>query len=922
METNQEKIIEERKEKFIKFFKNNPMWIWVGVVLLLIILGVYIRSQPMTDHGGNPGLWDVTTNSWTLGPDLDPFLFLRYAKTMVQTGSLPSMDMMRNVPLGFETNTELQMVSYMIVLTYKIINIFGEYSVDFAGVLMPVLFFVLIIVAFFLFVREIFTRKDDEKSYKKANWIATIATLFMIVIPEFLSRTVAGIPEKESIAFFFLFIALFLFLKSWKSEKTTNSLIWGVLSGVATGLMSLSWGAGAYIFIPIAVSALVAFILNKFNKNRAIGYATWIVVFPIVSLLFTSRYSIKGFLFGIDTGLSLLVLAALVIHFILWKTSLKETSILQKLNSKLPKNIISLLLVVIFALIAVLILQGPSYITNLISGFNDQLFNPVTGRWKTTVAENRQPYFTEWGNTFGPILGNFPIMFWIFIIGSVVLFKEMLSKLKNKDAWVLTVAFVFFLFALIFSRYSASSIFNGTNTISKLLYYLGIMVLFGTFIYHYYRHHKEKDDSLKNIDLEYVLLFVLFVLCLITSRSAVRLIMVLATITPIFLAYLNVNLFYKFMASEDSTKKIILGALLAILILLSLFTFFTYFNQVKQMSYGHVPYYYTNQWQEAMSWVRNNTPTNAVFAHWWDYGYWVQSIGNRATVTDGGNLIVYWNYLTGRHVLTGDNQKTALEVLYAHNATNLLIDSSDIGKYGAFSQIGSDENYDKLSSGPITMIADTKNIQELKDQIVRTYNIPAGNNQISISPLEEDINYNQNSTKLTYFKENSGVIGFSIAYSQNNNSIKFIQPQAIIYSQGNQISLPVRYLYYNNKMNDFGSGLEMAVYPISRVSSNSIDSLGALIYVSPRVLRGLLAQLYIFNDPFDKFDAFKLEHIEYDLVTGNLLSQNYNVSEFNYYDGIGLMGPIKIWEIKYKGNEKVNPEYVQRNFPSSINWQF
>ena len=85
----------------------------------------------MLDHGGKPGLWDITTNDWTLGPDLDPWLFTRYAKTIIEQGSLPRMDMMRNVPLGFDTSIELQMVSYMIVLTHKVVNFFGKYSVNF-----------------------------------------------------------------------------------------------------------------------------------------------------------------------------------------------------------------------------------------------------------------------------------------------------------------------------------------------------------------------------------------------------------------------------------------------------------------------------------------------------------------------------------------------------------------------------------------------------------------------------------------------------------------------------------------------------------------------------------------------------------------------------------------------------------------------
>jgi len=123
---------------------------------------------------------------------------------------------------------------------------------------------------------------------------------------------------------------------------------------------------------------------------------------------------------------------------------------------------------------------------------------------------------------------------------------------------------------------------------------------------------------------------------------------------------------------------------------------------------------------KAMKWVREETPKNAVFGHWWDYGYWVQSLGERATVLDGGNRIGYWNYLMGRHVLTGDNQDDALEFLYNHNTTHLLIDSSDIGKYGAYSSIGSDDNFDR-ASGIGIFILDEKQTQETQDQIMFVY---------------------------------------------------------------------------------------------------------------------------------------------------------------------------------------------------------
>ena len=53
---------------------------------------------------------------------------------------------------------------------------------------------------------------------------------------------------------------------------------------------------------------------------------------------------------------------------------------------------------------------------------------------------------------------------------------------------------------------------------------------------------------------------------------------------------------------------------------------------------------------------------------------------------------------------------------------NLLIDSSDMGKYGAFSQIGSNENFDRLSQGPVTFLSDSKQIQDVRGSLLERFN--------------------------------------------------------------------------------------------------------------------------------------------------------------------------------------------------------
>ena len=123
--SKEEAIIEERKRKFVSFLKKSSIWT-LAVLFIIVLISINIRMQPMKDHGGRPGLWDITTNTWTLGPDLDPFFFMRYAQIIVEEGSLPAVDAMRNVPLGFDPSQETRLLPYMIAWTYFIFHSFDK----------------------------------------------------------------------------------------------------------------------------------------------------------------------------------------------------------------------------------------------------------------------------------------------------------------------------------------------------------------------------------------------------------------------------------------------------------------------------------------------------------------------------------------------------------------------------------------------------------------------------------------------------------------------------------------------------------------------------------------------------------------------------------------------------------------------------
>jgi len=46
----------------------------------------------------------------------------------------------------------------------------------------------------------------------------------------------------------------------------------------------------------------------------------------------------------------------------------------------------------------------------------------------------------------------------------------------------------------------------------------------------------------------------------------------------------------------------------------------------------------TNDWPDAMLWLKTNTPEDAKILSWWDYGYWIESLADRTTYLDNATL--------------------------------------------------------------------------------------------------------------------------------------------------------------------------------------------------------------------------------------------------------------------------------------------
>jgi asparagine N-glycosylation enzyme membrane subunit Stt3 len=902
----EDKLMQERQKKFFSFLKKKPSSIYYLILAVIVYIGIYIRTIPMKINPatGKPGLWDIARDSWTLGPDLDPFLFLRYAKEIILNGKIMAIDFMRYVPVGYPTKEELLLHPYLIASLHKFLSIFGNPSVEYSAIIYPVIMFALTTIAFFFLARKVFLHKLGKN---KSTIIALISSLLLTLIPSLLPRTIAGIPEKESAAFLFLFLALYFFLSAWLSKTRKTGVIFAILSGVATAGMALIWGGSGYIFLILSFTVLVAFLLGKTNKKEVIFYAIWLVTSFGLMTPFSVRHSLKNLVSGLNTGSCVFVLAIMVLHLIIMNTKLKKYY-KTKIGSKIPAEINTLIIGVILTIILSSAIFGLSFVPGKVSEISQNLIKPAQSRLINTVAENRQPYFSEWANSFGPTINGFPVLFWMFFVGSIYLFYKIIFMLEKNKKQILTIAFTYFLIAIIFSRYSAKSLMNGSNAASLLFYASGFIVLIGVFGYYFYKTYLAgKLYLLKKIDISFLLLMVFIFLGIISARGAVRVIMMLVAPLSMVVSFLIVDITQKAIKKKKQVGYWILSIVLIILLIFALF--FPgkglYYVSVGTAS-AYIPSPYNQQWQNAMSWVRENTAENAVFGHWWDYGYWVQSIGERATMLDGGNAVGYWNYLMGRHVLTGESQEEAMNVLYGHNVTHFLIDATDIGKYSAYSSIGSDENSDRFSWIG-TFLMDERQTQETKE--TETYVYPGG------IAFDEDILIKNNNKDLLLPRLRTGVGAIII---QKDKSGEYLQPEIISVYNRVQYKLPLRYLFLEGELIDFGNEkentLEAGAFVFPRITSDSrLNTIGAALYLSPKNMKTVWVNLYL----LEKEDNFKLVHTEPSSVhTQYLIPNNVQVGDFVYFRGI--QGPIKIWEINYPLNQKSYPEYIQEEFPEEL----
>lgn len=874
-QTREESLNEEikkRKTEILDKLKRRKGWILYLAMVIIAWVGYYIRTRNIP----------LLSGKWL--PDVDSYAFLRYAEYIAEHGKLMANDALRYYPFGFDPRGEFGILSYVIAYLGKVMHFFNPSAttVD-AAILYPALSFFVAAIFFFLFVKKLINYK-----------VALIATAFLAVVPAFLYRTMAGVADKEALAVALMFAVLYFYVLAFKSEKPAKAVIYGLIAGIISGILATVWGGYVFVVLALGAHMIICSFIDALKKESFYGYVVWMLSFMIFAHLFyPERFPFMIFFTSITTQIMLVGFLMPLIMYMLKLGQLR--TIKNMVAAKMPLGLFALIVTIIAGILFIIILSGPSVIWDIVSEVYTTMTKQfATTRWQVTVAENHQPYFTDW-------IGQFSWKYLAMVYaGALFIFYNTIShikSLKRATIWGLTAFCALFLLLFSMSRYSSSSTLNGETGIAQLVYIGSLVVFIAVLGYGYVAKiykNQEARESLEKIDVLLPLIFIWLIIMIIAARSAIRLLFIFAPVTAVLAGYFTVMGFEFGKRLKKDAYKIAVYIVIAFIMITALYPF--YKTTLAQAAY--VGPSFNSQWQNAMGWVKENTPENAVFAHWWDYGYWVQWGGNRATIVDGGNAMGSVNHFVGRHVLTAKNETEVLGFLKSRNVTHLLIISDEIGKYPAYSSIGANREYDRYS-WISTFTMQPNQIKETRNETV--YLFTGG------TPLDDDFVYQGN----LFPAGSAGVAGFflpvaTIDVNTGNGTAKVqrvMQPKAVIVYNGQQVQVPLRCAYINGQEMVFSAkdALEGCLRVIPTIEgSGQINPLGAAFYLSPEVYSGMFAQLYLLNK---EYSHIRLAYS--DENTGMPLA---------IYQG-RMIGPLKIWEITYPENITVAPEYYKIELP-------
>jgi dolichyl-diphosphooligosaccharide---protein glycosyltransferase len=413
----------------------------------------------------------------------------------------------------------------------------------------------------------------------------TTAGLFSALLfaftPAIISRGNLGWFKSEPLGLFLGLLSIYLFLSAMKSHQVKLTIIKAAGAGILLGLANASWGGIQYFSIPVSLFFIC---LPFFQREGKIPIYV-AITFTIAALLSAGAFPRPGisFVFGLP-GIALIGgTIFLIIGYFLNRISRQDRQV---------RNLLFLLAAFV-AIAAGVLISGSYYSSsfrylNAINPFLSAV-NPLT----ESVAEHFTPTLVDYFTQYSILL-----MFAGF--GAWIAFKT-----RN----------MMYIFALIIGL---TGIYVSA-TFARLLVYasIGIIILAGIGLYHTTRSVLEHHGSTAAERSESI-----------PRGSKAR------------------KKFESMKVKSNKSLFVKVGYVAAITLLLTIPM--VYPPNSNWLSLADIPTSIANggtgyrvtttDWIDALEWIDKNTPKDSVIASWWDYGYWITTLGNRTSLADNATI--------------------------------------------------------------------------------------------------------------------------------------------------------------------------------------------------------------------------------------------------------------------------------------------
>jgi dolichyl-diphosphooligosaccharide--protein glycosyltransferase len=191
---------------------------------------------------------------------------------------------------------------------------------------------------------------------------------------------------------------------------------------------------------------------------------------------------------------------------------------------------------------------------------------------------------------------------------------------------------------------------HATTTLNQSFFFHSILMIFaglGIWII-----LSKKSETISNVKNDMIVFSLIIGLTGVYVSSAFIRLEVFASISVIILSSIGLSILIKeVFGNKNLFEKInkgriikisFLGVILILLIIPLVYPNSNWVNAAKApptilnggSSYGVS----TNDWLEPLEWIKNNTPEDSVVVSWWDYGYWITTMSDRATVNDNATM--------------------------------------------------------------------------------------------------------------------------------------------------------------------------------------------------------------------------------------------------------------------------------------------